>query len=508
LRLAELIGALSLAADLASGMPSEKGLRSVVIAARLARRLGWRPEALTELFWVAALRPVGCVGWSAEGARYSAGDDNSLRKTMAYVDPSEPISALRSAVKGVAPDAPALDKAAGLVRFVLDRDLPRDHAQATCESGVFFSRSLGLPEAIATGLDATYERFDGRGPRQKTSMPASARLADVGDTVELFSWTGGAELARQVLKQRRGGALDPELVDAALGALPELIADLGGSKSWDEFLAAEPSPAEATEEQIDRGCVALGRFSDMKSVYTLAHTRRVAELATAAAEAAGLQADQRRLLERAAGVHDVGRVAVPNATWDKKAPLNALDQQRVRSHSHHTDLVLRGARLDALADIAGATHERGQGAGYHRRVPLGTLPLAARLLAAADVMAALGEERPHRPAFDDPGAVRELRALAESGALDGKAVQAVLEARGVTRGKKAAWPGGLSDREVEVARLVAIGRTNKDIGALLHISARTAQKHVMNVYDKLGLESRAGLALYAVEHGLLDEPEH
>jgi len=57
---------------------------------------------------------------------------------------------------------------------------------------------------------------------------------------------------------------------------------------------------------------------------------------------------------------------------------------------------------------------------------------------------------------------------------------------------------------VEVLRLVAVGRTNREIGTLLSMSPRTAQKHVMHVYDKLGLESRAGLALYAVEHGLLE----
>ncbi len=90
------------------------------------------------------------------------------------------------------------------------------------------------------------------------------------------------------------------------------------------------------------------------------------------------------------------------------------------------------------------------------------------------------------------------------GALDARAVQAVLEARGAAAKRKRAWPGGLSDREVEVIRLVAVGRTNKEIGALLGMSPRTAQKHVMHVYEKLGLESRAGLALYAIEHGLLD----
>jgi DNA-binding CsgD family transcriptional regulator len=176
----------------------------------------------------------------------------------------------------------------------------------------------------------------------------------------------------------------------------------------------------------------------------------------------------------------------------------------VRAHSHHTEVVLRSARLAELADIAGATHERGRGTGYHKGVALDGVSLLAKIVAAADVMAALGERRPHRLALDDNRATKEITTLVEKGALDARVVQAVLEARGATVRLKSAWPGGLSDREVEVARLVAIGRTNKEIGSLLGMSPRTAQKHVMNVYAKLGLESRAGLALYALEHGLLD----
>ena len=102
---------------------------------------------------------------------------------------------------------------------------------------------------------------------------------------------------------------------------------------------------------------------------------------------------------------------------------------------------------------------------------------------------------------------RSSETWSRTGAIDARAAQAVLEARGAAAKRKSAWPGGLSDREVEVVRLVAIGRTNKDIGALLGMSPRTAQKHIMNVYDKLGLESRVGLTLYALEHGLLDDEE-
>ena len=65
------------------------------------------------------------------------------------------------------------------------------------------------------------------------------------------------------------------------------------------------------------------------------------------------------------------------------------------------------------------------------------------------------------------------------------------------------WPCGLTDREVEVLRLVARGSSNKQIGADLGISPRTVQHHVAHLYAKIGVGSRAGAALFATEHGLL-----
>jgi HD-GYP domain-containing protein (c-di-GMP phosphodiesterase class II) len=509
MRLAEVIGALSLAADLSSGLSSEKGLRTVLVATRLARLLGLTTEDEGTVFWVSALRFVGCLGFAPEEAVYAAGDDNSMRKTLVFADFDRPLDLIGRVVRGLGPEASLLDRASGIARFFMDRDAPRRHAQSTCESAMFFARTLGMPEAVAESLDANYERFDGKGPRRipGEEQPASARIADVADVLELFAWSGGADVARTVLLQRRGRALDPIIVDVALANLPTLLRGLRAGSAWEEFLAAEPAPLHASGENVDRGCVALGRFGDMKSVYTLTHSRRVAALAQDAGRAAGLSVDECALLSRAASVHDLGRVAVATGTWDKKGALNPVEWQHVQAHSHHTEVILRGAGLGQLADIAGATHERGRGAGYHRGLSLDGLPLLAKIIAAADVMAALGEERPHRPPLDDDRAAKEMRSLVEAGALDARSTQSVLEARGVAAKRKSAWPGGLSDREVEVARLVAVGRTNKEIGALLGMSPRTAQKHVMNVYDKVGLESRAGLALYALEHGLLDAPE-
>lgn len=503
MRLAEVIGALTLAADVSNGLAVEKGLRTVLVAMRLSGRLVDEREA-TSVYWVSLLRFVGCVGFAPEQAGFGAGDDNALRRSMAFADMSRPVDMLRHAVQGYAPETPLWARAKGLAKFI-HPDVPRRYAKAHCETAVFFARSLGMSDETIKALDVSGERFDGQGVQKigGDALPWAARISEVADALELFSWTGGLELARQVLQARRGRMLDPALVDAALSDLPSLVQGFEGSV-WDDYLASEPTPRRQSSADAERGCVALGRFSDLKSHYTISHSHRVATIAEAAGQAAGLSPQDCGLLKRAGAVHDLGRVAVATGTWDKRGALNAIEWQRVRSHSHHTDVILRSAGLSDLAEIAGSTHERGQGAGYHRGISLDTMPLLAKIIAAADVMAALGEERPHRPAQDDNRATKVMRELVEQGALDARAAQAVLEARGIASTLKRAWPGGLSEREVEVVRLVAVGRTNKDVGELLSMSPRTAQKHVRNIYDKLGIESRAGLALYALEHGLLD----
>jgi DNA-binding NarL/FixJ family response regulator len=111
------------------------------------------------------------------------------------------------------------------------------------------------------------------------------------------------------------------------------------------------------------------------------------------------------------------------------------------------------------------------------------------------------EERRHRPARASADAAKELRAEAAAGRLDKEAVGAVLEAAGHAR-PRGEWPAGLTDREVEVLRLVARGHTNRDVAGRLSISEETVRNHVKHIYDKIGISTRAGAALFGMEHGL------
>ena len=163
----------------------------------------------------------------------------------------------------------------------------------------------------------------------------------------------------------------------------------------------------------------------------------------------------------------------------------------------------RAAPLAPLGEIAALAHERVDGRGYHRRLPPGALGAAARLLAASDAYHAMTEDRPHRAALDPERAADELRGQARAGRLDGEAVEAVLGAAGHKARARIPRPGALSDRELEVIRLLARGLTNKEIGAKLQISTKTAGNHVQHVFEKISVTTRAAATMYAMQHALV-----
>ncbi len=132
------------------------------------------------------------------------------------------------------------------------------------------------------------------------------------------------------------------------------------------------------------------------------------------------------------------------------------------------------------------------------------LDACARLLIAADAYCAMTEDRPHRPKATPQEAARRLSAEAKAGRIDPRAAEAVLAAAG----HKAAQVHRsqtiqLTARELEVLRLLARQFTNKQIARMLAISRKTVEHHVSHIFDKTGVTTRTGAALYATHHNLL-----
>jgi HD-GYP domain-containing protein (c-di-GMP phosphodiesterase class II) len=213
------------------------------------------------------------------------------------------------------------------------------------------------------------------------------------------------------------------------------------------------------------------------------------------------------MLRRVGWLHDLGRVGVSAGIWGKAGPLTEREWERVRLHPYYTERILaRSDMLAQLGTLAALHHERLDGSGYHRNVSASALSPAARILAAADAYHAMTEPRPHRAARSAEAAAEELRHEVRAGRLDGEAVQGVLIAAGhAVRRRRRELVAGLSEREIEVLRLIARGHSKKQMAALLTIAEKTVDNHIQHIYNKIGVTTRAGATLFALEHDLLGE---
>ena len=194
-----------------------------------------------------------------------------------------------------------------------------------------------------------------------------------------------------------------------------------------------------------------------------------------------------------------------NAIWEKPGSLTSAEWEQVRMHAYHSERILATSdTLERLAPLVGMHHERLDGSGYHRACAARDQSVTVRVLGAADAFQAMTQDRPHRARLSAEQAAEELMRDCRAGRLDGECAAAVIEAAGQARPRAHDLrPAGLSEREIEVLRLVATGFSNPEIAEKLVISPRTAEHHVQHIYRKLGVRSRPAVAFFAMEHGLV-----
>ncbi|MBY0512995.1 MAG: response regulator [Gemmataceae bacterium] len=158
---------------------------------------------------------------------------------------------------------------------------------------------------------------------------------------------------------------------------------------------------------------------DGKSPYTRGHSDRVRHYAQALAGRLGLSAADADLLRRGAILHDIGKIAVPDAILNKAGPLSHEELEVIRGHP------VQGVRmlepLESVRDVIPLVrwhHERMDGGGYPDGIRGEKLPLVVRVLSVADVYDALGSARPYRGALPLETCLSILRKDAAGGGLD------------------------------------------------------------------------------------------
>jgi HD-GYP domain-containing protein (c-di-GMP phosphodiesterase class II)/DNA-binding CsgD family transcriptional regulator len=499
------VGTLSVAADLSAGMPDSHALRGAVIAAAFAKELGVDAEVVEHAYYLPLFAMAGCSA-EADTAASVVGDEVLFGEAISgrdigRMDEVLPVL-LRMVTRGKHPLAALVAGVRALSHIPRMSEVSRAH----CEVAVQLARLFGFDAAFRDALLKVFERWDGTGlpeRMQGEALPLALRIAHVAVDANVGHRFGGVEGAIALVRQRAGHGIDPELAARFTKVAARACSALQHPSPWTAAMEAEPSPRTASHEGVEEALLAIANLADIKCRFTRGHSTGVSALCERAARQLGLGEHQRRSLRWAGLLHDVGRVAVTAAIWEKSGPLTDAERERIRLHTYAGERVLsRAPALQEVAEIAALAHERLDGSGYHRRLPGSELAMSARVLAVADVFHALQEERPHRPAFERDRAAAELATMAQRGALCPDAVRAVLA--GTERaGPAPAPPGGLTAREIEVVRLVARGLTNKEIGSALQISPKTAGHHVQHVFEKLGVRTRAAATLIAMQRGLV-----
>jgi HD-GYP domain-containing protein (c-di-GMP phosphodiesterase class II) len=405
IRLGELLAELSYALDLAEGQAAGHSLRSCLLGMTLAERAGVGPGARSDLYYAHLLKDAGCSSNASRIAALLEADDQAVKRALKLTDWTRFHDRLRYASRVVAPTAPAGERLKRLTMLARRPDTQSVFVRLRCERAA----GLGFPDATSEAIRCLDEHWDGKGHPEGLRgerIPRAARIMCLAQTVDVFMTAQGVQGALDVARERRGTWFEPALVD---------LLDA-------QMLRALPVVAEELEAAVTAHEPGL---IDAKSPSTAGHSHRVAALVVAAARRLGDPASSD--VERAALLHDIGKLSLSSRLLDKPGRLTAPEWAAVRAHPLHTERLLnRVAPLRPVAAIAAAHHERLDGSGYPHGLRGDDLGLPARLLAVADVYEAITAARPYRAPLPPVAASAHLRDEARSGRLDEDCVEALI----------------------------------------------------------------------------------
>jgi HD-GYP domain-containing protein (c-di-GMP phosphodiesterase class II) len=172
--------------------------------------------------------------------------------------------------------------------------------------------------------------------------------------------------------------------------------------------------ALALSEAYQGTAMLLGDVVEADDAYTGSHSRGVVEVSLAVADRLGLGFTQRRNVEFAALLHDVGKIAVPNEIINKEGPLDQAEWKVVRQHTIEGERMLKriGGVLADVGRIVRASHEDFDGSGYPDGLAGEEIPIEARIVTCCDAFSAMTTTRSYRKAMDTEAAIEELRRCA------------------------------------------------------------------------------------------------
>ncbi len=232
------------------------------------------------------------------------------------------------------------------------------------------------------------------------------------------------------LHTRRGDMVGMLLIGRPRGAAPFAEEEIAPLDALGEIGATALQRAHASaqlEEAFLQAVLALSQAMDARDHYHGSHSKQLAEWSVAIAQAMGLSEEETETIRLAALLHDIGKIGIPDEILLKPDALTPEEWEIMREHPLIGARILRPLRkLEAVAQIVAAHHERWDGSGYPRGLKGEDIPLGARILAVVDSYGAMIDERVYHTPRSHEEAVAEIRR--QAGRLyDPAVVQAFLE---------------------------------------------------------------------------------
>lgn len=325
----------------------------------IGEKLGMPTERLWELYYTLLLKDLGCSSNASRICELYLTDDLSFKRDFKWVDGSLP-QVLRFVLRHTGPNSDLIDRLKTLGGILTNGDeIAQELTLTRCTRGADIARQLRFPEAVALGIHALDEHWNGQGRPvglQGAQIPLYSRIALLAQVIDVVNTADGKTAAVDEIKKRSGSWFDPELVEAFTAAASdnEFWATLNSAAIESRVLRLEPGGHEVSldEDYFDDIAEAFGQVVDAKSPYTAGHSARVGLYTSLLSEAMEIPESRRRWLKRGALLHDVGKLGVSNSILDKPGKLDNIEWLAVQRHAAFTEAILgRISNFDELSRV-------------------------------------------------------------------------------------------------------------------------------------------------------------
>jgi len=400
---------MSRALDLTEGQSVGHTVRTTLIGMRIAEELDLSAFDRVALYGALLLKDSGSSGQSRIAEVVGADQDESSSGHRG-IFPALAINAFKS-VGG--------DPMRAMGSFLRRRKNgdSSNRLMSRAERGSSMAVRMGFSTATADGIRHIDEHWDGTGIPDGLvghEIPLFSRIILLAQTLDAFYTQRGLLAAMRMARERSGQWFDPSLVRIARSFREDL--------DWWESLqspdatamAVAVEPQQHTRFVDDRGlddvARAFAEIIDAKSSYTYQHSTNVAKYARATAFELGFEKRDVSVLNRAALLHDVGKLGVSSSILDKAGPMTDDERKEMQRHPLYTwEILQRVGAFATFARTAALHHEKLDGSGYPWGVKAEELDIPARILCVADIYEALTAHRPYRAGLSRDAALKIIR---------------------------------------------------------------------------------------------------